>query len=209
MGPCRLTQTFPVGFKVRGESLAGGDLFFENNTLNVVWTKRSGVNSFTVSYSVMPEELNTGSIDIGGEFYFVNTRNQRRSVSIPEKSVIIDASGTVKPSESQATITETAVNQDNDNKDNNALTYRIQVLSSSSKLSEQELKKRLGISFQEKVTVVVAGSIYKYQIGSFSSVEGAQQLLQKFKTGGVSEAFVVAYENGNQITIEQARAIRK
>jgi len=162
MGPCRLTQTFPVGFKVRGESLADGDLFFENNTLNVVWTKLSGVNSFTVSYSVMPEELNTGSIDIGGEFYFVNTRNQRRSVSIPEKSVIIDASGTVKPSERQATITETAVNQDNDNKDNNALIYRIQVLSSSSKLSEQELKKRLGISFQEKVTVVVAGAIYKY-----------------------------------------------
>lgn len=197
-GPCRLVQGFPVGFSVRPVSSAGYDMFFTNNTVYVVWTSLPGVKSFTVSYEVMPERSLSGAIILGGEFYFVTGANTRLSVSVPPKEIRIDISGTGKAEPATEVLPSEG-----------GVVFRIQVLTSGSRMTDRELKNRLGLDFQEEVTLVPAGKVIKYQVGSYSSVESAGALLKKFKSGGVTEAFIVAYRNGEQITLEQARSISK
>ena len=197
-GPCRLVQVFPVGFSVRPLNSPGCDMFFTNNALNVVWARLPGVKSFTVSYEVMPDKSLSGTIILGGDFYFVTRGNNRLSVSVPPRTVTIDLSGTGKADQTTQLGSQ-----------GGEVVFRIQVLTSGSRMTDQELKKRLGVSFQEEVSIVPAGKVIKYQVGSFSSVESAGALLKMFKSGGVTEAFIVAYHNGEQITLEQARLISK
>jgi len=214
IGPCRFVQSFPEGFYVQPVNFKGCDMFFSNNTLNIVWTRLPAVKSFTVSYEVMPEKSISGTIELGGTLYFVRGSESRSSVTLPARNVLIDASGTGKP---VPTATAEAVPQISDqtnqppvqttpNSPESSVVFRVQVLTSSSKLTDQELKKRLGVSFKEAVTVVQKGTIYKYMVGSYASIESAGVLLNKLKGEGVTGAFIVAYLNGEQITMEQARS---
>jgi len=210
-GPCRFVQKFPEGFFVQPANSPGCDMFFSDNTLNIVWTRLPAVKSFTVSYEVMPEKSISGAIELGGTFYYVGRDPEKRSsVSLPVKNILVDASGSGKPARNteaeqlapqpvgQPVVQTSPKNQEP------AVVFRIQVLTSSSKLTDNELKRRLGVSFQEPVTVVQKGTIFKYLVGSFSSVESAGVLLNRLKGDGVTEAFMVAFLNGEQITIDQA-----
>ncbi len=212
IGPCRFVQSFPEGFYVQPLNFSGCDMFFSNNTLNIVWTRLPGVKSFTVSYEVMPEKSISGTIDLGGCFYYIRGSESRSMVILPPRNILIDSSGTGKP---VATATAEAVPQISDQRNQppvqtspkdkeSSVIFRVQVLTSSSKLTDQELKKRLGVSFAESVTVIQKGTVYKYLVGSYTSAESAGVLLNKLKGEGVSGAFIVAYLNGDQITLEQA-----
>ena len=77
--------------------------------------------------------------------------------------------------------------------------YRIQVLALKyNKISPEALKEALNIN--EKITEEESHSWRKYTVGKFTSLEEAKALKQKMISKGITDAFVVIYNNGRRIT---------
>lgn len=221
-GPCRYVQDFPMGFSVKAADTGGGDLFFDNNRLSIVWSKLPAGTLTTVSFQVMPDRALSGMVEMGGLFYAVTGAGRRSVVEVPAKQILIDAGGVAAGESQQVTVSAKSVPQrvtperssatarlEPENRQAPAVQFRVQVLSSSSAISDTELKKRLGISFNEGVTVIPAASIYKYQVGECPSFDCAAQLLERFKKAGVTGAFIVAFHGAEQITVEKARSLTR
>jgi hypothetical protein len=81
------------------------------------------------------------------------------------------------------------------------IVYRVQVAVSSSQVSQDEIEKRLGIDIAGKMVVVKAGSIYKYQFGSFDDYKSAVRLMESLVSKGIKDAFVVAYRGDQQVPV--------
>ncbi|MBE0674683.1 MAG: hypothetical protein IH591_08490 [Bacteroidales bacterium] len=206
-GPCRMVQSFPAGFDIRPLELAGGDIFFENNTLNIVWSLFPPGTSVTISYEAVPEKSTAGEVDIEGDFYFITRLNSRSIAEMPPVNVMVSVTpaGTGQATTQEARRDQAVREQATRAEVSGGPVYRVQVLSSSSRMSDDQLMKRLGVNFNEKVTINEAGSIFRYQVGECSDYGCALLLLEKFSKAGVQGAFIVAFLNDRQITIEQAR----
>lgn len=221
-GPCRFVQNFPVGFIVRAVDVGDGDLFFDNNRLSIVLSKLPAEGRTYISYEVMPERTLSGMVDLGGVLYVVTGAGKRTIVSVPPKSIVISAGVATANEKPQVTSDAGVMNEaaplksgtanksaEQEQRRVSGIQFRVQVLSLSSRISETELKKRLGISFSERVTVITAGNIYKYQVGECHDFSCASVILERFKKAGVSGAFILAFRGGEQITIEEARSLSR
>ena len=77
--------------------------------------------------------------------------------------------------------------------------YRIQVLALKyNKISPDDLENALNID--EEITEEESHNWRKYTVGKFSSLEDAKILKQKMIDKGITDAFVVIYNNGRRIT---------
>ena len=212
-GPCRVVQVFPAGFLFRAVELSGSDMFPGNNSLNIVWARMPAGKSVRVIYEVMPGAEVTGSIEIPGRFYWVNKTNSRVSVDIPSVDIAITpVPGATQAARLQKQSAEGAVKQsisDSTHQASSQVFFRVQILTSSSLLTDEELKKRLGITFNDRVTVVQAGNLYRYQAGECPTYECALAILGRFSKAGTVGAFITAFQGGEQITVEQARAVTR
>jgi hypothetical protein len=221
-GPCRFVQDYPVGFMVRAVDTGSGDLFFDNNRLSIVWSQLPAGDRTSVTFEVMPERALSGMIELSGVLYAVTGAGKRTIVSVPPKSINISEGVAVANERQQVTGKAVAKPETTSRKDGTGdksaeqalslaggVQFRVQVLSSSSRIGDTELKRRLGISFQERVTVIEAIGIYKYQIGECNDFGCAAALLDRFKKSGVSGAFIVAFRGGEQITVEEARSLSR
>ncbi|MFO7574196.1 MAG: hypothetical protein R6W67_03470 [Bacteroidales bacterium] len=213
-GPCRVVQDFPTGFLFRAVELSGSDMFPGNNSLNIVWARMPAGKSVRVIYEVMPGAEVSGSVEIPGRFYWVNKANSRVSVAIPAVNIAITPvpgameTGRLSRQTEGGGVQQT-LHDISDDKGSSMVSFRVQILTSSSFLTDQELKKRLGITFNDKVTVVQAGNLYRYQTGECPSYECALEILERFTKAGTVGAFITAFQGGDQITVEQARALTR
>jgi len=83
--------------------------------------------------------------------------------------------------------------------------FSVQLASSSSKLNTKTGKLKKIKAIKE---VYVAGA-YKYVTGNFGSMEIAVKEQQYWRKNGFSDAFVVAFENGQRISLTKAKALLK
>lgn len=193
-GPCRFVQEYPAGFNVRPVDVAGGDFFLDNNTLNIVWAVFPVGRSIRVVYEVMPDLNLSGEIALGGIFYSVGRSNVRSSFELPVRKIVIgQGAGT-------SVVSGTTEND---------IVFRVQVLSSASRISDQELMKRLGVSIREKVTVIQSGNIFRYQVGECLTFECAQRINETLGKSGVEGSFIVAFRGNDPMPVEQARALQR
>ncbi len=78
--------------------------------------------------------------------------------------------------------------------------YRVQILAVSRKVSNlKSLKTKYNISGD--IYEDYSGGIYRYSTGIFSTYNEALIYARSLKNRGISDAFVVAYENGHKISI--------
>ena len=83
------------------------------------------------------------------------------------------------------------------------LVYQIQLFSSTSKASVKQLR---GLS---PVFEKVNGSRYTYSAGVFRSYKDVLANLNKVKRQGFRNAFIVAYNEGKSLSVQQARNLEK
>lgn len=76
-------------------------------------------------------------------------------------------------------------------------------LAASAKPVDASQNKWQGLRYQ--VEVVQEGNFYKYQARGFTDLEAALQAKNYLKTQGFSDAFLVAYKNGEKISVEDAK----
>jgi hypothetical protein len=87
--------------------------------------------------------------------------------------------------------------------DENRLVYKIQIGVFKNTPDEEALKKIPAIS---KVPIPEK-SLTKYYAGNYSTYKEAKQDLQKVKEAGFSGAFIVAFHNGQRISISKAKEL--
>ncbi len=88
---------------------------------------------------------------------------------------------------------------------NNNITFRVQVVASPTKLSSSHRKLKLVEDYEE----VKSGGYYRYMCGKFSVFEDAVNYQNVVKEKGIKDAFIVAYKNGERISVNQALAAIK
>lgn len=77
--------------------------------------------------------------------------------------------------------------------------FRIQLLTSVNKYSTHDVRfKKLAIQYYKQ------DDLYKYTTGNFSNLEKALSYLEQLKTKGFSDAFVIAFNNHERISIKDA-----
>ncbi len=76
-------------------------------------------------------------------------------------------------------------------------------LAASTKPVDASQNKWQGLKYQ--VEVVQEGNFYKYQARGFTDLEEALQAKNYLKSKGFSDAFLVAYKNGEKISVEDAK----
>jgi hypothetical protein len=227
----RFHQTFPLGFSVRETEVAGADFFRDNNQINFVWLDFPAAEEVQVQYLVTPDAALSGSFSLTGRLYYIGSDgSERYTVEMPPKLIRLDPDAAVLPVDppvrvvaARETVTpsrtdiaaESAKREEKkeekkeERKEDNLIRYRVQVAIASLHLSKEELEERIGCRLSNGITVLRAGNLYKYQSGSFEKYAEAAGYLEELKGGGVTDAFIVAYRNDEQIPVEQARSQEK
>lgn len=81
------------------------------------------------------------------------------------------------------------------------LVFKVQFLTSPRKIEQSD--KRL--SKAPSVEMYEHNGLFKYTSGQFATINAAQKHQQQLKQQGYSDAFVVAFENGQRISMDEAR----
>jgi hypothetical protein len=89
------------------------------------------------------------------------------------------------------------------------IVFRVQVASSSSRLSGDEVKSRLGLDIADSITVTREGDLFRYQAGELGDYESAERLMALIRKQGVEGAFIVAFRGERQIPIAEARGDKR
>mgnify|MGYP000983650549 FL=1 len=104
---------------------------------------------------------------------------------------LVTNNSSVKPNERATEITS--------NKTNENVAFKVQIASGRSKIETKSYNFK-GLNNVERVKV---GSGYKYYIGNTSNYDEIEKLQQVAKSKGYKSAFIVAFENGNKVPLEQ------
>lgn len=83
--------------------------------------------------------------------------------------------------------------------------YRIQIASSSSKVSPSYFRQKFNVI--DKVYVIQQNGTYKYCIGNFQTYEEAKAFNEKFKLKYNFGSFITPYKDGVRITIQEALGV--
>jgi hypothetical protein len=151
-----------------------------------------------------------GIIEMTGKLVLISGSDTRQTIFMKEKPITIGGLNGFLPEEIKTKPATTDVKiitkipAVTRSSQNNGIVFRVQVSVSSSKISGEGLKKKLGIASKETVTVIKEGNVFKYQVGSFPDYGSANLLLKQLIAKGIKDAFVVAYEGEKQITLEKA-----
>jgi len=77
--------------------------------------------------------------------------------------------------------------------------FKVQIAAGANKLATKSYNFK-GLKNVERIKV---GKLYKYYVGKTSNLNEAEQLLKLAKSKGYSSAFIVAFENGKKVLLEQ------
>ena len=83
--------------------------------------------------------------------------------------------------------------------------YKVQFLSSGKPLKEgaKELKGMTGYEYYEQ------NGMFRYTVGSFATVREATALQKEVRGKGFADAFIVAFNNGERITLQKAKELQE
>jgi hypothetical protein len=212
-GFARFTQDFPVGFEIIKDKITEGDFEVTSDQLNVVWMKIPDDKTVEFSYYIRPDKLMGGNIDVNARIVIITGGTKKETFAMKEIPVKIGGVNGFFPAElSERSAPENVTNVTNpdlQNKDvqSEGTLFRVQVSSSSSEETEEVIRKNLGLGKEIKITTVRAGRIYKYQAGEYADYASAVRLQKTLIGKGIKDAFVVAYRQGIQISLEEARDV--
>jgi len=156
-----------------------------------------------LKYTYMPSVLvETGFLTNRNEGAFLNSKKGQNDMAEAIASAIIDYKNTLAQSVVDAvqttpnaapksTLSTAAVTK---------LEFSVQIAASQKSVGLESFNwKGLKGVFNEK-----QGKIYRYYYGKTPTYADAQRLLKIAKSKGYPSAFLVAFENGKKITLEQA-----
>lgn len=202
-GFARFYQDLPQGFTVKSAETAGADFYWENKQVNFVWLKMPADKVVSISYLAKADAVLSGSFRLGGRLDYLTDGDTRKSVDCESLVIQLDRDAEVEEDATGATVKEDVVVREKSPQ----VVFRVQVAIASEQVAQKELEERIGCRLKHGITVLTAGSMFKYQSGTFKTYPEAAVYLEELKGRGLDDAFIVAYRNSEQISVNLARTL--
>ncbi|MBI2271328.1 MAG: SPOR domain-containing protein [Bacteroidetes bacterium] len=200
----RLAESIPEGSTIKYAKSEGGRLTIQDNKVKIIWLTLPQQTSITISYIVSTEALKEGNYTISGNFSYVDG-GLTKEFEIPANNFTINGSriaSTLSASASEAALINKVMTGNIFATTN--VTYAIQILSTKDKLSADHFSKNK--VQQVKVETTTDGT-NKYIMGAYKSSDEAIATRDSLVKKGFNDAFVVAYNNNQRITLEEAKQL--
>ncbi|MBN1157738.1 MAG: hypothetical protein JXA61_00005, partial [Bacteroidales bacterium] len=93
----RFQQDIPAGLMASSGNSANADFTFSDKRVRLIWLRLPESNEFTASYRVKVDERLKGTLNLSGEFSYIEN-NQRKSLELKPVTIDIKPSETIDPS---------------------------------------------------------------------------------------------------------------
>lgn len=231
-GFARFYQDLPQGFTVKSAETAGADFYWENKQVNFVWLKMPADKIVSITYLAKADEALSGSFRLGGRLDYLTDGDTRKSIDCESLVIQLDREAEVEEdmevffkeeeagTDASAVKEDTAIKEDAAVKEDTAVkedpavkekspqvVFRVQVSIASEQVTQKELEERIDCSLKHGIRVLTAGSMFKYQSGTFKTYPEAAVYLEELKSEGLNDAFIVAYRDSEQISVNLARTL--
>lgn len=230
-GFARYSDDLPEGVTAKSLKNEGGSFSVADGKIKFVWVNVPEKDILELSYSLSGV---TKATVLSGEYSFLE-ENQSKKVTLNAETITPDAENTANTTPTNTATSNdnqtadntatTSANTDNtqaiketNNNNNNSNTetltkkegninYKVQIGAfTNSAVSAAKLKNKFAIS--ENVQSELAGGYSKFMVGNHGEYKEARNHRVKLKSSTkVTRAFVVAYNTGKRITVQEALMI--
>jgi hypothetical protein len=224
-GFAKLEETLPEGFKAIEVESKGAVFSFENRKVTYIWGAMPTEAEFVVSYKIQMDPTTNGEKLIDGVFSFVEN-DQTSKYVLPSSSVKVEgvtpepvavvveklqetppveavkevvSENVTPPEELSATTVPSPQGSGNIN-------YKVQILALQKAKDVEAIRSYFKIN--ENVSLEMAQGYTKYTVGQHQEYKSARDSRENFSTGNnIIGPFVVAYNSGARITVQEALMI--
>jgi N-acetylmuramoyl-L-alanine amidase len=187
-----------VGRKDRGVKQAGYYVISFTNMPSVLVELGFLTNSAEEDFLQTPEGKSKMSLSIYKAFKeFRDKAAAKAGTVVKENPVVKDDKALTKPNNSE-TKTSTVVYKEV----TKGVKFQVQILTSSKPLN----KKSSEFKGLDKVDEYISGNVYKYLAGSTPNFQEAKDMQKILRDMGFKDAFIVAFENGKKLDLNEAIA---
>lgn len=179
----------------------------EDNFKDIAKRKSRGLKQgslLVIKNTYMPSVLvEVGFLTNKNEGAFLNTKKGQSKMAIAIKDAILDYKKELDQNVGENLFNDTQTKTPTENNAARVIksvTFKVQIAASSRKLEPKPYNFK-GLS---NISREYLGSLYKYYYGETSDYEIAKRLKNEAKSKGYSSCFIVAYKNGERITVEEA-----
>jgi N-acetylmuramoyl-L-alanine amidase len=130
--------------------------------------------------------------------YFGNGNADDDSVSPSQRIIEKTTKDTSLPTKPKSTLADPNPKKVGTTKDSTTVIYKVQLSASVKKL---ELKPS-NFKGLKNISMESGSNLYKYMYGETSDYEEAKKLLQEAKSKGYSSAYLIAFKNGEKISVQ-------
>jgi len=225
-GFARFSDDVTEDVTVKAVKTDGGSFSVADGKLKFVWVNVPEKDELEISYTISG---NTSSaVMLGGEYSYLEDNQSKKCKAALETISFQSAQlsnetkeQTVKPADPELVVPATAesveasianklgeTNLSNFSEKNTIkLNYQVQVGAfTNAKVTSQKLKKKFKIT--QKINSEMQSGFSKFMIGSHPEYKNARDQRETMqKVNGVKSAFVVAYNEGKRITVQEALMI--
>jgi hypothetical protein len=194
----------PNGMIATGLESQGALFSFKEGKIKYSWLRIPKEDVIELAYKVkVPFEM-IGTQEINGTYYYIENE-EKQIFDIPKVGIEIIEHIPTSDTIAEKAILGIILNDENkpefagEVKDN--IEYKIQILSSTSKLNKDSLRKEFEL--KDKVKEEYYNGTYKYMAGSFKTYDEAREAKNKMDFARYIP-FVVAYNNTTRITVGEA-----
>ena len=179
------------------------------NNLNLIDRGVKQAGFVVLHQTYMPSVLiETGFLTNNEEGSYLNSENGQEKYSVSISSDILKyiqqltlntvSNNKVAKNETVTSSKSKATTSDNTSNIFSNIEFKVQIASGSNKIETKSYNFN-GLDNVERIKV---GSSYKYYLGSTSDYNEIQKIQQLAKSKGYASAFIVAFENGKRISVE-------
>jgi hypothetical protein len=211
-GFAKIEDTLPKGFKAKAIEVKGASFTFDNNIVKFVWPAIPADSVISVSYRIKAGTKAIGMYWIGGNFSYIynglplfysisrtnfsSTSTTRSSAGV--KSVKIENKKPDSTSLPAATESIPATAKEE-------VSYRVQIMALHNPVDVSYFSSRGKIN--GTVNAELNNGFTKYTVGNFMDYKSVRDARDDYRNQGISGPFVVSYNSGARITVQEALMI--
>ena len=200
-GFARYSENIPSSVKVMPIQTDGSSFSLSDGKLKFVWVNVPVKQVLDISYSLSAAGHTT--LQLAGEYSYLE-QNQSKKYKFAPEAIIFDGNKPVR--EATKIPSKKAEPLLSGGNSSTRVIYHVQVGAFKKKISADKLVTRFKI--KEKVSSEMQGGFSKFMVGNFGEYRVARDHREEIIEGnGIKSAFVVAYNHGKRITVQEALMI--
>jgi len=229
-GFAKIEDSIPPGYTATAQNTSGASFTFVDNMAKFVWGNIPSDSLITVSYKIRAGSETSGTHSISGNFSCIynnepisysvastvfntvppvnnTTTPQNTQQSLPVNTLSSTTVNNVAPVENTTPSAPTAAASITPSIPNpqTGINYRVQIMALHNPVDVSYFSSKKKI--KTPVNTELAGGFTKYTVGNYTDYKLVRDAREDLINRGINGAFVVSYNSGTRITVQEALMI--